>query len=193
MGGAGTCPLPSHEIDVKLFSASDSRSPRSRPMIGRFPGCSRPAGGPKPRVLLVDDHRGVLDQLTRMLSDTFEVAGVATDGQLALEIARQLTPDLIVLDINMPGLDGFQTLRALQQAGSRAPTVFLSMHDAQEIVTEAFRCGGRGYVLKSNGGQDLASAIDHALAGRMFVPSLTSMLGVAKRSGHAMQTYGPTD
>jgi len=154
---------------------------------------SRPAGGAKPRVLLVDDHRGVLDHLTRMLSDAFDVAGVASDGRQAIEAARQLAPDAIVLDINMPGLDGFQTLRALQQAGSRAPAVFLSMHDAQEFVTEAFRCGGRGYVLKSNGGRDLANALDHALAGRMFVPSLTSMLRVAPRSGHAMQMYGSTD
>jgi hypothetical protein len=67
------------------------------------------------------------------------------------------------------------------------------MHDAQEIVTEAFRCGGRGYVLKSNGGRDLTSALDHALAGRMFMPSLTTMFRVAGRGGHAMQMYGPAE
>jgi DNA-binding NarL/FixJ family response regulator len=155
-----------------------------------MPLSSRPAGGAKPRVLLVDDHRGVLEHLTRMLSPAFTVAGVATDGLQALEAVSRLAPDAIVLDINMPGLDGFQTLRALERAGSRVPTVFLSTHDAQEIVIEAFRCGGRGYVLKSNGARDLSSALDHALAGRTFVPSLASLLHLAKRGGHAMQVYG---
>jgi CheY-like chemotaxis protein len=140
-------------------------------------------------VLLVDDHRGVLEHLTRLLSDDFAVAGVATDGVQALEAARQLAPDAIVLDINMPGLDGFQTLRALERNGSRVPAVFLSMHDAEEIVAEAFRCGGCGYVLKAHAGRDLPNALEHVLAGRMFVPSLVSLLRLAKRGGHAMQLH----
>ena len=82
---------------------------------------------------------------------------------------------MIVLDINMPGLDGFQTKRALEQAGSRAPVVFLSALDADDYVSEAFRCGGRGYVLKAHLARDLASALDQVLLGRMFVPSLTSL------------------
>ena len=144
-------------------------------------------------MLLVDDHRGVLEQLTRLLSDDFDIAGLATDGLQAIEATRQLAPDAIVLDINMPGLDGFQTLRALERAGARAPTVFLSMHDAEDIVAEAFHCGGRGYVLKAHAARDLTNALDHALAGRMFVPSLVSMSRLAKRSGHAMLIHGHSE
>jgi DNA-binding NarL/FixJ family response regulator len=154
-----------------------------------FPGFSRPTGAAKPRVLLVDDHRGVLEHLRRLLSDDFDVAGLATNGLQALEASRQLAPDAIVLDINMPGLNGFQTLRALERAGSRAPAVFLSMHDAEDIVAEAFRCGGCGYVLKEHAARDLATALDHALAGRTFVPSLVSLLRLGKRGGHAMHLH----
>ena len=91
-----------------------------------------------------------------MLSDDFDVVGVATDGTKALDKAGQVHPDVIVLDVEMPGLNGFQTFRALEQGGfSATPVVFLSMHDADEIVSEAFRCGGRGYVLKQRVGRDL--------------------------------------
>jgi CheY-like chemotaxis protein len=125
-----------------------------------------------------------------MLSDDFDVAGVATDGTQALETARQVHPDVIVLDVDMPGLDGFQTVRALEQGGlATTPIVFLSMHDADEIVSEAFRCGGRGYVLKTRVGRDLVNALHQALLGRVFVPSLGALLQLANGGVHAMQLH----
>ena len=125
-----------------------------------------------------------------MLSDDFDVAGVAIDGTKALETARQVHPDVIVLDVDMPGLNGFQTFRALEQGGfSTTPVVFLSMHDADEIVGEAFRCGGRGYVLKTRVGRDLRNALDQALLGRLFVPSLSSLLHLATGGAHVMQVH----
>ena len=87
----------------------------------RLPRLVRSSGVAKPRVLLVDDHRGVLDRVSALLADEFDVAGVATDGRQALDAVRRIAPDLVVLDINMPGLDGFQTKRELDGAGSRAP------------------------------------------------------------------------
>jgi CheY-like chemotaxis protein len=72
-------------------------------------GPVRSRAGAKPRVLLVEDHRGVLDTVSGLLADDFDVVGVATDGSQALQAARQVTPDAIVLDVGMPGLDGFQT------------------------------------------------------------------------------------
>lgn len=129
-----------------------------------------------------------------MLSEHFDVAGVATSGADALDLARQVRPDVIVLDVDMPGFDGFQTLRALEQSGLRsAPVVFLSMHDAEEVVTEAFRCGGRGYVLKPRAWRDLATAIDQALLGRRFVPSLTSLYRLSNGGAHAMHLYNGID
>jgi CheY-like chemotaxis protein len=150
----------------------------------------RSHGRAKPRVLLVDDHRGVLDTVSALLADDFDVAGVATGGRQALETARRVDPDLVVLDINMPGLDGFETFRELEQAGSRSPVVFLSMHHGDERVAEAFRCGGRGYVLKSRVAHDLAHALDHVLLGRRFLPSLTALHRLADDGGHAMQLHG---
>jgi len=144
----------------------------------------------RPRVLLVDDHPQILDNVSAMLSDDFEVVGVATDGTKALEIARELQPDAVVLDVEMPGLDGFQTLRALDRSSSATPTaVFLSMHHSEAIVSEAFRSGARGYVLKTRIGRDLVNALEQALHGRSFAPSLNSLLHMAKRHGHAMQVH----
>ena len=111
-------------------------------MNGRLPTASTPTATARPKVLLVDDHRGVLDTVSEILADDFEVAALATDGRQALDAARRLDPDLIVLDINMPGLDGFQTFRALEQAGSRAPVVFLSMFDAEEHVAKRSAAAG---------------------------------------------------
>ena len=125
-----------------------------------------------------------------MLADDFDVVGGATDGRQAVDIAAQVDPEIIVLDVEMPGLDGFQTLRALQRAGFAAtPTVFLSMHDADEYVNKAFRCGARGYVVKPRISRDLVSALDQALLGRAFVPSLTSMYQLADGGVHAMQLH----
>ena len=114
----------------------------------RVPRLTRSDVG-KPKVLLVDDHRGILDRVSAMLVNDFDVVGMATDGKQALDVASQVAHDVIVLDINMPGLDGFQTKRALEHAGLRAPVVFLSAFDADDCVSEAFRCGGRGYVLQA--------------------------------------------
>jgi DNA-binding NarL/FixJ family response regulator len=154
--------------------------------LPRLPGSS---GTARPRVLLVDDHRSMLDRVSAMLADDFDIAGLATDGSQAVDVAHRVAPDVIVLDVNMPGLDGFRTKRALEQAGSRAPVVFLSMVDADDHIDEAFRCGGRGYVLKSRVASDLAGALDQVLHGRVFVPSLTSLSALVDGGGHAMQLY----
>ena len=124
-----------------------------------------------------------------MLSGDFDVVGVATDGTEAVGKAGQANPDVIVMDVQMPGLDGFGTLRALKRGGLVAtPVVFVSMHDADEIVSEAFRCGGRGYVLKQRVGHDLMNALDQVLDGRAFVPSLGTLLS-GNDVVHAMQLY----
>lgn len=149
--------------------------------------------GARPRVLLVDDHRGILDRASAML-EAFDVVGTATDGTQAIEMASHVSPDVVVLDINMPGLDGFQTKRALEASGSRAPVVFLSAAEADEYVGEAFRCGGRAYVLKPYLARDLPRALDQVLQGRVFVPSLTSLFELTNgRGGHAMQLHRGLD
>src|SRR4029077_11205820 len=107
----------------------------------------------------------------------------------ALYAARRLDPDVVVLDVTMPELDGFQTARELKQSGSRARIVMMTMHDSDEFVAAAIESGAHGYVLKTRMHSDLVSAIDHAIAGRLFVPSLTSLRAIAPASApgrHAM-------
>ena len=145
----------------------------------------------RPTVLLADDHPGFAASVSATLEADFDVIGVAADGAQAIDIARRADPDLIVLDITMPGMDGFQVVRSLEQAGTRGRVVFLSMHDEDEYVREAFRCGGRGYVLKTRAGRDLVNALDHVHLGRVFVPSLSSLFLVSDGAdGHAMQLVG---
>jgi CheY-like chemotaxis protein len=124
-----------------------------------------------------------------MLSRDFDVVGVATCGNRALEKAREVEPDVIVLDIEMPGLDGFDTCRALKQDGLATPVVFLSTYDRDEVVRAAFGCGGHGYVQKSRVADDLVSALDQAVVGRRFVPSLISLLDLADGGLHAMHLH----
>ena len=159
------------------------------PPMPQLPRLTRSSGAARPRVLLVDDHRGVLDRASALLADDFDVAGVATDGRQAVDAARRIAPDLVVLDINMHGLDGFQTKRELDRAGSRAPVVFLSAAEDDAYAIAAFQCGARGFVRKSRLARDLAPALDVVSHDRVFVPSLTSLFRLVDGGGHAMQLY----
>jgi CheY-like chemotaxis protein len=132
----------------------------------------------KPKVLLVDDHPDILRSTSRLLSFDFDVVGTAGDGYQAVEAARRLDPDLIALDITMPGRDGFQTAHDLVQIGTRARIVFLTMHESDDYVAEGFRSGGRGYVLKTRLHLDLATALQRVHAGQLFVPSLESLFAI---------------
>jgi DNA-binding NarL/FixJ family response regulator len=136
------------------------------------------AGPAKPRILLADDHIPFLASVSRHLS-AYDIVATAGDGRQALDLARRLRPDVVVLDVTMPGLNGFQTLEQLRRDGSDTKVVFLTLHRDEEIVAAAINAGANGYVLKTRIHWDLISAIDHALAGRLFVPSLTSLSSVA--------------
>ena len=131
----------------------------------------------------------MLERVTALLARDFDIAGVATDGRQAIAVAGERAPDAVVLDINMPGLDGYETKHALDESGIRAPVVFLSTFDSDDHVDEAFRCGARGYVLKSHIADDLVRALQHVLRGRLVVPSLPSLYRLTSGGGHAMQLY----
>ena len=139
--------------------------------------------GRKPTVLLADDHSLVLESVSAILADDFDIVAAVSDGRQALQASLRLDPDVIVLDVTMPELDGFQTANELKRAGSRATIVFLTMHQADEYVAAAVNSGAQGYVLKTRIHSDLAGALDHAIGGRVVVPSLTSLLAVADANG----------
>jgi CheY-like chemotaxis protein len=149
-----------------------------------------PGQGQQPKLVLVDDHPDILKSLSRMLSFDFDVVGSATDGYQAIDVCEAFDPDIVLLDITMPGRDGFQTARDLRQRGGRARIVFLTMHESEEFVAEAFRSGGSGYVLKTRLHIDLVSALKRVFAGQLFLPSLGSLFAIDESpTGHVAQFY----
>src|SRR4030095_1396843 len=100
------------------------------------------------RVLLVDDNQAMLARARAVLTPGCVVVGSAKDGPAALEAARTLRPDVIVLDISMPGMTGLEVAFYLRKAGSKAALVFLTVHDEEDFVEAARAAGGMGYVVK---------------------------------------------
>jgi DNA-binding NarL/FixJ family response regulator len=146
------------------------------------------AASARPRVLLADDHSPFLESVNRFLAAAFDIVAMAGDGRQALDLARRHRPDVVVLDVSMPDLNGFQVLEQLRRDGPETKVVFLTMHRDDEFVVAAINAGASGYVLKSRIHLDLIGAIDHVLAERLFVPSLTSLSTVAGNR-HAIQFH----
>jgi DNA-binding NarL/FixJ family response regulator len=121
------------------------------------------------RVLLADDREEFLAVAVQLLEPEFEVVTIARDGGEALAEAVRLNPDLIILDISMSKIDGFETARRLRAAGSSAKIVFLTVHDDPDYVRAGLAAGATGYVFKSRLASDLVPALREALAGRSFV------------------------
>jgi len=123
-------------------------------------------------VLIVDDNDAMLARASAMLSPSCRVVGTAKDGRTALACAASLKPDVIVLDISMPGMSGFEVAARLRTEGSGAAVVFLTVHDEEELVSAARQSGGMGYVVKPRIGSDLLTAVKEAHAGRSFISPL---------------------
>ncbi len=121
----------------------------------------------RPRVLLVDDIPEVSEYCAKILQNEYEVVGIAQNGEAALSAAALVAPDVIVLDISMPGLSGIEVAKRLRSAGSQAAIVFLSAED--HLLGPALQAGGSAYVSKSLANSHLRRAIAEALAGRQFV------------------------
>jgi DNA-binding NarL/FixJ family response regulator len=120
-------------------------------------------------VLVADDHAIVVEGLRRVLEPEFDVVGVAADGLALVKAARMLRPDVIVVDISMPFLNGIEAVRRIRKTNQRSVIVFLSMHPDVIYVSEALQAGGSAYILKSSAGIEIAAAIRQALEGGTFV------------------------
>ncbi len=124
-------------------------------------------------VLLADDHGDVLDTVARLLAPEFNVVGTATDGQELLSAVERLKPDVVVVDISMPRLNGIDAVRRLMDSGSPAQVVFLTVHESSEYISAARATGALGYVVKPRLATDLAVAIKEVHAGRSYLsPSI---------------------
>jgi DNA-binding NarL/FixJ family response regulator len=123
----------------------------------------------RPRILLADDHQLVLDRVSALLHEKFDIVGMAHDGSELISQAVKLSPDLIVADISMPGLSGIDALRRLHEMSKRPRVIFLTIHTEDEFVEACLAEGAVGYVTKSHLKTDLIPTIDAALSGRKHV------------------------
>jgi len=126
----------------------------------------------KPRILLADDHTLFVEALHKVLEHEFELVGSVGDGRALLHTAPRVRPDAILLDLSMPLLNGIDAARQLRRLLPDCKLVFLSMHGDPTYVTEAFRAGASGYVLKRANATELIQAIKTALRGQLYISPL---------------------
>jgi two-component system, NarL family, response regulator NreC len=122
------------------------------------------------RILLADDHKIVLQGLSRFLQEQegLEVVGQATDGAMAVALARELKPDIIIMDISMPGLSGIEATRKICEENPDIKIIGLSMHAAKRYVQEMCKSGACGYLLKDCDFEELIGAIHAVAEGGMY-------------------------
>jgi len=126
----------------------------------------------KPRVLLADDHKIVLEGLRGILEAEFELVGTVEDGRALVAAAKKFNPDMIVADVSMPLLNGIEAARQVKKANSEAKFIFLTMHPDVSYAARALEAGASGYVLKHSAPSELVHAIREALRGRVYVTPL---------------------
>lgn len=136
------------------------------------------------RVLVVDDHAVVREGIRGVLASTpgFDVVGEAGDGAEALKLAEEQRPDVVVLDLTMPGMSGLEATAALRRQSTNVRVLILSMHDHPEYVLQAVRAGAHGYVLKDATPDELRTAVRTVYQGsNYFAPAAAQQLGAAVR------------
>jgi DNA-binding NarL/FixJ family response regulator len=127
-----------------------------------------------PKILIVDDHEIVRVGIRTLLSQVragWEISGEATNAEEALSAVQRLQPDIVILDVTMPGASGLDAARQMKKMGLPARILMFSMHDSERIATEARDAGAEGYVLKSEAARDLVVAIERILGGGTFFRS----------------------
>ena len=132
------------------------------------------------RILIADDHEAVRKGVCAILSSRadVEVCGEAENGKETIEKANALKPDLIILDITMPVLSGFEAAREIRKTLPNVPILILSMHESNQLIGEAKKIGVQGYVTKTQVGSTLLDAVDKLLRHETFFPERVSHHGV---------------
>jgi DNA-binding NarL/FixJ family response regulator len=123
----------------------------------------------RPRILLADDHQMLMDALKRVVEPRCEVVGTASDGRALLEAAAKLRPEVVVLDIAMPELNGLDAARHLKRTMPKVKLIFMTMNEEPDLVGEAFRAGASAFLLKQAAAFELTEAIEQVLKGGSYV------------------------
>jgi DNA-binding NarL/FixJ family response regulator len=147
----------------------------------------------KPRLLVADDHELLLDGLRRLLEADFEVTGMVADGRAAVTAYEQLRPDVLLLDIGMPGLNGIEACRQVKKTFPEARVVFVTMQTDRVYVEEAFRAGASGYVVKQAAAGELIEALRTVLLGGRYVsPRFAAAMtaGALDAAGESAPAFG---
>ena len=126
----------------------------------------------RPRVVLADDELQMRELVAELLRFDCEIVGSVKNGEEAIEAVQELDPDVVVLDISMPVLNGFQVASRLRDSGCRAKVIFLSVHQDRDFIAAAYAVGAVSYVFKSHASADLLPAIQSALQGQTFASAL---------------------
>jgi len=146
------------------------------------------------RILLADDHSLVAAGLCKLLEEEFDLVGAVGDGRALVVTAKRERPDVILLDISMPLLNGVEAARQLQVAVPASKLIFVTVHSDSPYVVEAFRAGASGYVLKRSAASELVAAIRDVLNGNLYVTpliaksALEGILKVAEKRGPLLST-----
>ena len=133
-----------------------------------------PPGTVKPRVLLADDHTLLLEAFEKLLADTCEVVGTVSNGRDLVAAANSLRPDVIVVDVAMPLLNGLDAVRQIKKTQPDSRIIFLTMNEDPDLAAEAFRAGASGYVLKRSAASELLTAIREVAAHHSYVTPLVT-------------------
>lgn len=126
----------------------------------------------RPRLMLADDHAIFVEALRKLLEPHYDVVATVADGRSLLEVAPQTNPDVIIVDIGMPLLNGLEAGLRLKRKMSNVKLIFLTMYDDPDLAVEAMRCGASGYLLKTSGAEELLRAIQMALRCERYVTPL---------------------
>lgn len=123
------------------------------------------------RVVLVDDHQMVREGIRSMLaaSEGIEVVGEGTNGAEAAELAEKLMPDVMILDVTMPGVNGIEAMKEIRKKSPETEVLALSMHSADQVVSDMLRAGAAGYLVKTGSVKELAKAIRVVMTGQTFL------------------------
>ena len=140
----------------------------------------------RPRVLLADDHQMILHALAELLGRSCDVVGLATNGHEAVVAAESLQPDIAVLDISMPQLNGFDAVHRLRQVAPDCRVIFLTVDESPATASEALRIGAQGYVVKSAAATELFEAIHAVRSGETWITPRIPAEQVAEAEGRGL-------